>query len=84
MSQLLPLFAPKMTMSADIHEKDFNEKQDGGPHRLSASDSRDTTLNRIRTAGSISISPEFFEKMYMSSQNVKEEVKRTFGNPTPL
>jgi hypothetical protein len=45
----------------------------------------DTALRQIRTAGSISISPELFEKMYLSPQNnVKGELRKTFGNPTPL
>lgn len=42
-------------------------------------------LKRIRTAGSISISPELFEKIYLSPLNqVKGELRKTFGNPTPL
>jgi hypothetical protein len=42
-------------------------------------------LRRIQTAGSISISPELFEKIYLSPQNrVKGELRKTVGNPTPL
>jgi len=42
-------------------------------------------LHRIRTAGSISISPELFEKIYLSPQNkVSGDLRKTFGNPTPL
>ncbi|PSK33943.1 Protein alcS [Elsinoe australis] len=42
-------------------------------------------LNRIRTAGSISISPELFEKIYLSPQNkVSGELRKTFANPTPI
>lgn len=45
----------------------------------------DTALRRIRTAGSISITPELFEKLYLSPQNkVAGELRKTFGNPTPL
>lgn len=45
----------------------------------------DTALKRIRTAGSISISPELFEKIYLSPQNkVSGDLRKTFGNPTPL
>ncbi len=45
----------------------------------------DTALRRINTAGSISISPELFEKIYLSPQNaVKGDLRKTFGNPTPL
>jgi len=42
-------------------------------------------LQRMRTAGSISMSPELFEKLYLSPQNaVKGDLRKTFGNPTPL
>ena len=42
-------------------------------------------LKRIRTTGSLSISPELFEKIYLSPQNrVAGELRKTFGNPTPL
>lgn len=68
-------------------EKDFS-RQDGinGYHQhLDHSTDSDTALRQIRTAGSISISPELFEKLYLSPQNkVKGELRKTFGNPTPL
>jgi len=52
---------------------------------LDASHDSDTALRKIRTAGSISISPELFEKLYLSPQNnVKGELRKTVGNPTPL
>jgi hypothetical protein len=39
-------------------------------------------LDRVR---SLSISPEVFEKLYLSPQNaVKGDLRKTFGNPTPL
>ncbi|KAL8823680.1 MAG: hypothetical protein Q9170_008333, partial [Blastenia crenularia] len=42
-------------------------------------------LTRLRTAGSINISPELFEKLYLSPENrVKGELRKTFGNPTPI
>lgn len=45
----------------------------------------DNALGRIRTAGSMSISPELFEKLYLSPENrVKGDLRKTFGNPTPL
>ncbi|KAI1622976.1 GPR1/FUN34/yaaH family-domain-containing protein [Exophiala viscosa] len=45
----------------------------------------DTALRRLRTAGSISISPELFEKIYLSPKNrVSNNIRSTFGNPTPL
>ncbi|KAH7133797.1 GPR1/FUN34/yaaH family-domain-containing protein [Dactylonectria macrodidyma] len=42
-------------------------------------------LETVRTAGSISMSPELFEKLYLSPPNaVKGDLRKTFGNPTPL
>ncbi|GJC78423.1 protein alcS [Colletotrichum liriopes] len=47
--------------------------------------SRDDALRRMKTAGSISMSPELFEKLYLSPQNkVKGDLRKTFGNPTPI
>lgn len=47
--------------------------------------SREEHINKIRTAGSISMSPELFEKLYLSPQNkVKGDLRQTFGNPTPI
>lgn len=61
-------------------EKDF----ENGYH-LDHNHDPDEALRRIRTAGSLSISPELFEKMYLSPQNrVAGELRKTFGNPTPL
>lgn len=63
---------------ADVHVAEHNERIDD---QLDS----DAALQRIRTAGSISISPELFEKIYLSPQNqVKGELRKTFGNPTPL
>ncbi|MCJ1232284.1 hypothetical protein MMC14_000233 [Varicellaria rhodocarpa] len=47
--------------------------------------SSEQALRRMRTAGSISLSPELFEKLYLSPESkVKGELRKTFGNPTPL
>lgn len=46
---------------------------------------RDDTLRRIQTAGSIVITPEIFEKMYLTPANkVKGDLRMKFANPTPL
>lgn len=38
-----------------------------------------------QTQSSLSISPALFEKLYLSPQNaVKGDLRKTFGNPTPL
>lgn len=45
----------------------------------------DTALSRMRTAGSLSISPELFEKIYLSPKNqVSNNIRSTFANPTPF
>lgn len=57
----------------------------GYHQHLDASHDSDTALRKIRTAGSISISPELFEKLYLSPQTkVHGDLRRTVGNPTPL
>ncbi|CAI9636339.1 unnamed protein product [Alternaria burnsii] len=71
-------------------EKDFSRQEPygngyGGQTHLDASVDSGTALHQIRTAGSISISPELFEKLYLSPPNkVKGDLRKTFGNPTPL
>jgi len=60
------------------------EKDYGNSHLGSNMDT-DDAVKRIKTAGSISISPELFEKIYLTPQNrVKGDLRKTFGNPTPL
>lgn len=47
--------------------------------------SSEDALRRMRTAGSISLSPELFEKLYLSPQNkVAGDLRKTFANPTPM
>ncbi|KKA30008.1 hypothetical protein TD95_004393 [Thielaviopsis punctulata] len=42
-------------------------------------------LDRRRTYGSISISPEMFEELYLQPKNqVKGDLRAKFGNPTPV
>lgn len=52
----------------------------------SARDMAAETLERIRTTNSIiTITPEQFEKLYLQPQGqVKGDLRKTFGNPTPL
>lgn len=57
----------------------------GYHQHLDDSHDSETALRKIRTAGSISITPELFEKLYLSPQNkVAGELRKTVGNPTPL
>lgn len=69
-------------------EKDFSDNPtsnyQNGNH-LDGNMESGEVLRRIQTAGSISISPELFEKIYLSPQTaVKGDLRKTFGNPTPL
>lgn len=65
-------------------EKDFS-RNNGNAYHTHENETADDTLRRIRTAGSISISPELFEKLYLSPENrVSGDLRKTFGNPTPM
>ncbi|KAL8818162.1 MAG: hypothetical protein Q9223_003145 [Gallowayella weberi] len=75
----------------NVHPDDTRfEKEELSNHRPNGNttgihnDSGDS-LTRLRTAGSLNISPELFEKLYLSPENrVKGELRKTFGNPTPI
>lgn len=52
---------------------------------LKAEDSREDAIRKIKTAGSLSISPELFEKIYLSPKSrVHGDLRSTVGNPTPM
>jgi uncharacterized protein len=77
--------APARVNGGDYLEKDFSNGRTNGNYHLNGDMDNEAALKRIRTAGSISISPELFEKIYLSPQNVvKGDLRKTFGNPTPL
>lgn len=73
---------------ANTMEKDFTDQgYNNGNSNYIGDPNMDTeaALRRIRTAGSISISPELFEKIYLSPKTpVKGDLRQTFGNPTPM
>jgi hypothetical protein len=77
-----------MERPSDSETERYGTQGNGGPsftHELESSETRDTALQKIRTAQSVTISPELFEKLYLSPQNVvKGDLRKTFGNPTPL
>lgn len=42
-------------------------------------------LEQLRTSNTVIMSPELFEKLYLGPKNsVKGDLRKTFGNPTPL
>jgi hypothetical protein len=44
-----------------------------------------TSSNNLKQVQPLSISPELFEKLYLSPENaVKGDLRKTFGNPTPV
>lgn len=60
--------------SAKMSDTPYLEKQ--------TSKSQAPSLTAVNT---ISLTPEMFEKMYLSPQNkVKGDLRQTFGNPTPM
>ncbi len=72
---------PTNTGANESLEKDFFSGNNNGP----AKNAKDDALERIRTAGSVSIPPELFEKLYLSPENrVSGDLRKTFANPTPL
>lgn len=47
--------------------------------------SRADAIQKIRTAGSVSMDAQLFEKLYLSPKNqVKGDLRAIVGNPTPL
>ena len=76
--------ASPSNLETDRHK--IETQGDGIPvPQIDSTESTDTALQKIRTAGSVSIPPELFEKLYLSPQNVvKGDLRKTFGNPTPL
>ena len=76
---------PQAPLEKDFSQQNGNGAYTNGQSYLNDDMDHESALKRIRTAGSISISPELFEKIYLSPQNkVKGDLRKTFGNPTPL
>lgn len=64
-------------MSTTTHRSSGKPVLEDGDH--------DNFLEQMRTRGSIMMTPELFEKIYLSPQNnVKGDLRKTFANPTPL
>lgn len=54
-------------------------------HGYTNDSDRMEALAKFRSASSINMSPELFEKLYLNPQSkVKGELRKTFGNPTPV
>jgi hypothetical protein len=68
------------------HSKDFSSSTEALDHKhLTEKMTTEDALKHIQRTGSISMSPELFEKFYLSPQNkVAGDLRKTFANPTPL
>jgi hypothetical protein len=52
---------------------------------LSREATREETLEHVKSAGLLTLSPELFEKLYLQPQTtVKGDLRKILGNPTPL
>lgn len=84
-----PTFNPTFPSLQDVSEESKSpnhlNNNSTSPYHLGQDATSDEALNKLRTANSLTISPELFEKIYLNPQNqVKGDLRNTFGNPTPL
>ena len=58
---------------------------ESSPYPNGREHSSDEALNKIRTANTVTMTPELFEKLYLNpQQKVTGDLRTTFGNPTPI
>lgn len=77
-----PQFPSMNNVSEDSDRRGY---ADSVPYQVNGENTSNEALRKIRTAGNISISPELFEKIYLSPQkDVKGDLRSTFANPTPI
>ena len=79
----------------NVHADDTRLEKDYSGHGINGNAMKGNTtgvdnesgdsLKRMRTGGSVNISSELFEKLYLSPESrVKGDLRKTFGNPTPM
>ena len=80
-----PSFPSRHNVSEESTRPNYVNNSPTSPYHLGRDVPSDEAINKIRTANSVTISPELFEKIYLNPQNaVKGELRNTFANPTPL
>ncbi|MCJ1277196.1 hypothetical protein MMC21_005006 [Puttea exsequens] len=80
-----PTFPSVQNVSEETNRRDYLNNSPTSPYHLGRDIPSDEALNKIRTANSITISPELFEKIYLNpANNGGGTLRQTFGNPTPL
>jgi uncharacterized protein YcbK (DUF882 family) len=73
------------TMATTEHTEQLHEKHNGMNGNYDPEAQRMDALKQFRSAASVQMSPELFEKLYLSPMNeVKGNLRQTFGNPTPM
>lgn len=80
-----PTFPSLQNVSEESTRPNYLNNSPTSPYNLGRDVPSDEALNKIKSAHSVTISPELFEKIYLNPQNaVKGELRNTFANPTPL
>ena len=80
-----PPFPSRHNVSEESTRPNYVNNSPTSPYHRDRDVPSDEAINKIRTANSVTITPELFEKMYLNPQNaVKGELRNTFANPTPL
>jgi hypothetical protein len=84
-SSQIPSAAPTLK-GGSYESKDFSDQNGmSKPMQMDGNTTKDGALSQIRTSSAVSISPELFEKFYLSPQNkVSGDLRKKFGNPTLL
>ncbi|KAF4977554.1 hypothetical protein FZEAL_5925 [Fusarium zealandicum] len=68
-------------MATTEHTEQLHAKENGYDPEAN----RMEALKQFRSAASVQMTPELFEKLYLSPMNkVKGDLRQTFGNPTPI
>lgn len=71
--------------NSDHIDGNGRSRDDRSDEYLGPSMSRDEALHRVRTSGAVSLSPELFEKLYLSPKGpTSGNLRKMFGNPTPM
>lgn len=71
-----------MSDGADIRDRHISN--DDGRH-FGTEETKASALRQVRTAESLTISPELFEKLYLNPKTpVTGDLRKMIGNPTPV
>ena len=85
---ILKSHSPIRASSPFSKSTDSNISTTMSQHDLASAPSKEAPmaeLERFRTSNTVTMTPELFEKLYLGPQNnVKGDLRKTFGNPTPL